>query len=319
MIQNYIDIGKNIIETEICALENIKKSIDKNFIEIANEIYLNTGKLVITGIGKSGIIGKKIAATLSSTGTNTIFVNSTEALHGDLGMICSKDIVLGISNSGEGNELLSIVPAIKNIGAKFFSITGNINSSLAKISDKHILCPIQKEGCPLNLAPMASTTAELALGDALAGILMTIRNFQANDFAKYHPGGSLGRKLLSKIKDLMISGEKLAICAPETNIENVIIELNSKRLGIICVLDNKKLVGIITEGDIRRALIDKNTFFSKLAKDIMTINYKKIDQNLLATEALAIMEKEEYQISVAPVFNNDKFVGIIRIHDLLKI
>lgn len=227
--------------------------------------------------------------------------------------------MLGISNSGEGNELLSIVPAIKNIGAKFFSITGNINSSLAKISDKHILCPIQKEGCPLNLAPMASTTAELALGDALAGILMTIRNFQANDFAKYHPGGSLGRKLLSKIKDLMISGEKLAICAPETNIENVIIELNSKRLGIICVLDNKKLVGIITEGDIRRALIDKNTFFSKLAKDIMTINYKKIDQNLLATEALAIMEKEEYQISVAPVFNNDKFVGIIRIHDLLKI
>lgn len=319
MKQNYIKIAKDIIETEIYTLNTIKDSINENFINIANDIYLNTGKLVITGIGKSGIIGKKIAATLASTGTNTIFINSTEALHGDLGMICPNDIVLGISNSGEGNELLSIVPAIKNIGARFFSITGNSNSSLAKISDKHILCYVEKEGCPLNLAPMASTTAELALGDALAGILVVMRDFKPNDFAKYHPGGSLGRKLLSRIKDLMTSGEKLALCSPETDMENLIIELNQKRLGILCVLDNGELVGIITEGDIRRALIEKESFFSKKAKDIMTVNYKKIHQDMCATEALAVMEKEKYQISVAPVFDENKFVGIVRIHDLLKI
>lgn len=319
MEKKYIDIAKNIIQTEVDTLLKLKDSIDDNFIEIAKKIYLNDGKLVITGIGKSGIIGKKIAATLASTGTNTIFLNSTEALHGDLGMICPNDIVLGISNSGEGNELLSIISAVKNIGASFFSITGNINSSIAKKSDMHILCQIEKEGCPLNLAPMASTTAELALGDALAGVLMIMRDFKPNDFAKYHPGGSLGRKLLSKIKDLMISGDKIAVCSPDTLMENVIIELNEKRLGILCVMDNEKLAGIITEGDIRRALVDKSTFFSKKAKDIMTVNYKKLQQDMCATQALAMMEKEEYQISVAPVFDKEKFVGVIRIHDLLKI
>lgn len=319
MKHNYINIAKGIIQTEIDTLITLKETIDENFIEIANKIYQNKGRLVITGIGKSGIIGKKIAATLASTGTNTIFLNSTEALHGDLGMICPNDIVLGISNSGEGNELLSIVPAIKNIGAYFFSITGSINSSLAKISDKHILCHIEKEGCPLNLAPMASTTAELALGDALAGVLMIMRNFKPNDFAKYHPGGSLGRKLLSKIKDLMISGEKLATCYPEDKMEKIIVELNSKRLGILCIMDKGQLVGIITEGDIRRALIKKEIFFDKKAKDIMTVNYKKLQQDMCATEALAMMEKEEYQISVAPVFNKEEFVGVVRIHDLLKI
>lgn len=319
MKKNYMDIAKNIIQVEIEELQKIKENLSYELIEIANEIYNCSGKVIITGIGKSGLIGKKIAATLSSTGTTSVFMNSTEALHGDLGMVTADDIVIGISNSGEGSELNSIIPAIKNIGARIFSITGNSNSTLARISDKFILCHIEREGCPLNLAPMASTTAELVIGDALAGILMHMRNFKPHNFAKYHPGGSLGRKLLTSVKNLTIPLEQLAICEVNTNIKEIILLLNNKRQGVVCVMNNTELIGIITEGDIRRALNDTDTFFYLRASDVMTKKYKKISHNVLASEALEKMEEGEFQISVMPVFDNEKFIGIVRIHDLIKI
>lgn len=317
--QEMIEIARGIIDTEIQGLEKLKQSLGRELVEAAKMIYKSKGKLIITGIGKTGAIGKKIAATLASTGTTTIFMNSTEGLHGDLGMVNPEDIVIGISNSGESDELLNILPAIKNIGAKIFAMTGNTNSRLAKEAELVLFCGVDVEGCPLNLAPMASTTSALALGDALAGVLMKIRGFQPQNFAMYHPGGSLGRRLLSRVKNLMKTGEELALCSPETKIKDVILKMNEKRLGILCVMQEEQLVGIITEGDIRRALSREEEFFTFCAEEIMTSKYKSVEQEMMASEALSFMEEGQYQISVMPVFHQGHFVGVIRIHDLLKL
>ena len=317
--QEMIVVAQGIIDTEIQGLEKLKKSIGRELIEAAKTIYESRGKLIITGIGKTGAIGRKIAATLSSTGTTTIFMNSTEGLHGDLGMVNPEDIVIGISNSGESDEILHIIPAIKNIGAKVFAMTGNPNSRLAQEAEIVLFCGVESEGCPLNLAPMASTTSALALGDALAGVLMKMRDFRPQNFAMYHPGGSLGRRLLSRVKNLMKTGEDLALCSPDTKMKDVILKMNEKRLGILCVMEKEKLVGIITEGDIRRALSREEEFFTFHAEEIMTKQYKKVEQDMLANEALSYMEEGKYQISVMPVFHKEKFVGVVRIHDLLKL
>ncbi|RXZ69512.1 KpsF/GutQ family sugar-phosphate isomerase [Fusobacterium necrophorum] len=317
--QEMIAVAQGIIDTEIQGLEKLKKSMGRELIEAAKTIYESRGKLIITGIGKTGAIGRKIAATLSSTGTTTIFMNSTEGLHGDLGMVNPEDIVIGISNSGESDEILHIIPAIKNIGAKVFAMTGNPNSRLAQEAEIVLFCGVESEGCPLNLAPMASTTSALALGDALAGVLMRMRNFQPQNFAMYHPGGSLGRRLLSRVKNLMKTGEDLALCSPDTKMKDVILKMNEKRLGILCVMEKEKLVGIITEGDIRRALSREEEFFTFCAEEIMTKKYKKVEQDMLANEALSYMEEGKYQISVMPVFHEERFVGVVRIHDLLKL
>lgn len=317
-----IEIASNIISTEIKGLEKLKSSLGINFIKAAHMIYEGKGKVVITGIGKTGAIGRKMAATLASTGTTTIFMNSTEGLHGDLGMINPEDIVIGISNSGESDEILHIIPAIKNIGARIIAMTGNVHSRLAKSAELVLFCGVDSEGCPLNLAPMASTTSALTLGDSLAGVLMKMRNFQPQNFAMYHPGGSLGRRLLSRIRNLMKTGDDLGICSPETRMKEIVLLMNEKRLGIICVIKDKKLVGIITEGDIRRAISHEEDFFKFEAKDIMTKKYKSVEADMLASEALSHMEEGDYQISVMPVFdsiNKEKFVGIVRIHDLLKL
>ena len=314
-----IEIAQGIIDTEIQGLEKLKQSFGKEFIRAVESIYGMKGKIVITGIGKTGAVGKKMAATLASTGTTTIFMNSTEGLHGDLGMVNPEDIVIAISNSGESDEILNILPAIKNIGAKIFAMTGNIQSRLAKAADLVLFCGVETEGCPLNLAPMASTTAAIALGDALAGVLMRVRNFQPQNFAMYHPGGSLGRKLLSSVKNLMKTGEQLAICSPDTRMKDIILAMNEKRLGILCVMVVEELKGIITEGDIRRALSREEEFFNLRAEDIMTRKYKSITQEMMANEALSHMEEGEYQISVLPVFHEGHFVGVLRIHDLLKL
>ena len=295
--------------------------LSENFVKVVRKIFDCKGKVVVTGIGKTGIIGKKISATFASTGTTSIFMNSTEGLHGDLGIINPEDIVLAISNSGESDEILAIMPAIKNIGAYIIAMTGNINSRLAKASDLYINTHVDEEGCPLNLAPMSSTTNALVMGDAIAGCLMKLRNFSPQNFAMYHPGGSLGRKLLTKVGNLMKTGEALALCKADTSMEDIVILMSEKKLGVVCVMndDNSLLVGIITEGDIRRALSHKEKFFSLKASDIMTTNYTKVDKEEMATQALSIMEDRPHQINVLPVFDDNNFVGVIRIHDLLKV
>ena len=303
-------------------MEKIKKKIDSKFEEMVNNILeLKNNKVVITGIGKSGHIGAKIAATLSSTGTSIIFINSAEALHGDLGMISNGDIVIAISNSGNSDEILSILNPIRKIGAKLIAFTGNEKSTLAKNSDIVINIGVEKEACPLGTAPMSSTTATLVMGDALAVALMKKRNFTENDFAKYHPGGSLGKRLLLTVRDLMHSGDELPVLSKEEIIENILLVLTKKKMGAVCISDtgneNGKLIGIITEGDIRRALHHKEKFFTYRAKDIMIENPISVQVESMALDALHLMENRESQINVLPVVKDNNIVGIIRIHDLV--
>ena len=313
---------KKTFDIEIKELEKIKKKIDSKFEEMVNNILeLKNNKVVITGIGKSGHIGAKIAATLSSTGTSSIFINSAEALHGDLGMISNGDIVIAISNSGNSDEILSILNPIRKIGAKLIAFTGNEKSTLAKNSDIVINIGVEKEACPLGTAPMSSTTATLVMGDALAVALMKKRNFTENDFAKYHPGGSLGKRLLLTVRDLMHSGDELPVLSKEEIIENILLVLTKKKMGAVCISDtgneNGKLIGIITEGDIRRALHHKEKFFTYRAKDIMIENPTSVQVESMALDALHLMENRESQINVLPVVKDNNIVGIIRIHDLV--
>ncbi len=319
---NIVEEAKKTFDIEIKELEKIKKKIDSKFEEMVNNILeLKNNKVVITGIGKSGHIGAKIAATLSSTGTSSIFINSAEALHGDLGMISNGDIVIAISNSGNSDEILSILNPIRKIGAKLIAFTGNEKSTLAKNSDIVINIGVEKEACPLGTAPMSSTTATLVMGDALAVALMKKRNFTENDFAKYHPGGSLGKRLLLTVRDLMHSGDELPVLSKEEIIENILLVLTKKKMGAVCISDtgneNGKLIGIITEGDIRRALHHKEKFFTYRAKDIMIENPISVQVESMALDALHLMENRESQINVLPVVKDNNIVGIIRIHDLV--
>lgn len=315
--------AKNVFEIEIEELKKIEKKIDENLEKLVNEIYkLENKKVVVTGIGKSGHIGKKIAATLASTGTSAIFVNAAEALHGDLGMISEGDIVIAISNSGNSDEILSILNPIKKIGAKIVAFTGNEKSTLAKYSKIVIDIGVEKEACPIGQAPMSSTTATLVMGDALAVALMKLRNFTKNDFAKYHPGGSLGKRLLLKVSDLMHFGDELPVVLEDEHIENVLMTLTKKKMGAVLITkngkENSELMGIITEGDIRRALAHKEKFFNYKASDIMIKTPVYVNRDAMALEALELMEKRENQINVLPVVvENKKVVGIIRVHDLV--
>ncbi len=270
--------------------------------------------MVLTGVGKSGLICKKIAATLSSTGTPAFFLHPTDAAHGDLGMLRGEDTVIAISNSGETAELLNILPIIKSFGIPVIGITSNPDSTLAKLSDIVLNVGVKKEACPLNLAPTTSTTATLALGDAIAGALMKLKGFTPEEFARFHPGGKLGIRL-SKVKELMRSGEELPKVSPETQLKDVIIEISKKKLGATLVMEGDKLVGIITDGDLRRAF-ERGKDLKTKAKEIMTKSPKTIYQESFAEEALSKMEK--YKITVLPVVNKeDKVVGIIHLHDIL--
>ena len=303
MVINCIQEAKKVFDIEISELEKVKNKLDDRFEKTVNLIYgLKNNKVVVTGIGKSGLIGKKIAATLASTGTSAIFVNAAEALHGDLGMISNGDVVIAISNSGNSDEILSILTPIKKIGGKIVALTGN-------------------EACPLGTAPMSSTTATLVMGDAIAVALMKMRNFTENDFAKYHPGGSLGKRLLLTVSDLMHMGDELPVVGENEEIENVLLLLTKKKMGAVCISENgranSKLKGIITEGDIRRALQHKEKFFTYKAKDIMISSPISINRDSMALEALHLMENRKSQINVLPVVEDGNVVGIIRIHDLI--
>ncbi|MBK1971755.1 KpsF/GutQ family sugar-phosphate isomerase [Campylobacter sp. TTU_617] len=309
---NSIEIAKEVFKIEAESINHLSKNLDDNFTK-AIELILNTkGRCVVSGMGKSGHIGAKIAATFASTGTPSFFIHPGEALHGDLGMLTCDDILIAISNSGETEELLKIIPVIKRRKIPLIVMSGNLKSTLAKQGDICLNISITKEACPLNLAPMSSTTATLVMGDALAAALMKARNFKPDDFALFHPGGSLGRKLLTKVKDLMVS-DNLPIVHPETEFNDLVNVMTSGKLGLCIVLENEKLIGIITDGDLRRALKanDKPRFDFK-AREIMSTNPKLVDADAMASEAEEIMLK--YKIKEIVVGKKEKVVGIIQLY-----
>ncbi len=314
-----IKMAKDLFDSEIKELQRVRDKIDENIEKVVELILNSKGKVVITGIGKSGLIGKKIASTLASTGTHAIFMNSAEGLHGDLGMICPEDVVIGISNSGNSEEVLSLLPSIKRIGASLVAMTGNANSPLGRAAQYILNIGIDREGCPLNLAPMSSATSTLVMGDALAAILIQKRNFKPENFAVYHPGGTLGRRLLMKVKDVMHSGDKIPLVPDDSTVDELILTMTKKRLGAVCVMHEDKMVGIITEGDLRRALGHKEKFFAMKAEDIMTKNFTQVEEDIMAIEALDVMENRESQISVLPVMKDGHLTGIVRVHDLLNV
>lgn len=314
-----IEQAKNIIKIEADAVGALVERIDERFVEAIEIMYSCTGKVVVTGMGKSGIIGKKIAATLASTGTPSLFLNSAEGSHGDLGMVSKGDVVLAISNSGETEEILNMLPTLKRLDIKIISMTGNLNSVLAKRSDVSIDVSVKEEACPMGLAPTASTTAALAMGDTLAITLLNKRGFSEEDFAVFHPGGNLGRKLLLTVEDLMHAGDTIPVVQMDALMKDAIIEISSKRFGITAVAnDDSRLQGVITDGDLRRGLEKWGAdFFSLRAADSMTHSPKTIQKDILAAKAVSIMEK--YSITVLMVADSENNIeGIIHLHDLLK-
>ncbi|ENZ3859274.1 SIS domain-containing protein [Campylobacter jejuni] len=309
---NTLEIAKEVFEKEAQAILDLSKNLDENFNQAINLMLNTKGRCIVSGMGKSGHIGAKIAATLASTGTPSFFIHPGEALHGDLGMLTSEDVLIAISNSGETEEILKIIPAIKKREIPLIVMCGKKNSTLVKQGDIFLNIAVEKEACPLQLAPMSSTTATLVMGDALAAALMKVRNFKPDDFALFHPGGSLGRKLLTKVKDLMVSSN-LPIVHPDTEFNDLVDVMTSGKLGLCVVLENEKLVGIITDGDLRRALkaSDKPRFDFK-AKEIMSINPKVVDADAMASEAEGIMLK--HKIKEIIVGKEEKVVGIIQLY-----
>ncbi|WP_257904687.1 SIS domain-containing protein [Campylobacter lari] len=307
-----IKIAKEVFEIESKTILDLCDNLDEGFNKAVELILSIKGRCVVSGMGKSGHIGAKIAATLASTGTPSFFMHPGEALHGDLGMLASEDVLLAISNSGETEEVLKLIPVIKKRKIPLIVMAGNQNSTLAKQADIFINIAVKKEACPLQLAPTSSTTATLAMGDAIAVALMRARNFRPDDFALFHPGGSLGRKLLTRVGDLMVSNS-LPIVSPESEFNELVDVMTSGKLGLCIVLENEKLVGIITDGDLRRALRtnDKPRFDFK-AKEIMSESPKTIEASAMASEAEELMLK--HKIKEIVVTQDEKIVGIIQLY-----
>ena len=313
----FIDYAREVLAIEAGALAEISAQLDSSFGKACNLLLNCRGRIVVSGIGKSGHIGRKISSTLSSTGSPSFFVHPAEASHGDLGMIAKEDVVIAISYSGESAELNLITPALKRQNVLIVAITGNKNSTLAKLADVTLHCPISKEACPLGLAPTSSTTATLALGDALAIALLRAKGFTEHDFAKSHPGGSLGRSLLTRVSDIMRSGDEFPQVTSQTGIQDAIIEITSKKMGITAVMENNGLVGIITDGDLRRAFQKSRSLDNLVAKEIMTASPKTITDQALAAEAVQLMEK--YNINQLIVLDREKHpTGVVGMHDLLR-
>lgn len=312
---NILNIAKETLKAESDAITKAIEFLNDDFIKSVETIFNTKGRLIITGIGKSAHIGQKIVATLNSTGTPSLFLHAAEAVHGDLGIITKDDTILCISKSGNSPEIKILVPLLKRDGNILIGMTGNASSFLGKNSDFIINAFVEKEADPNNLAPTTSTTVQLALGDALAVALIEMKKFTANDFAKFHPGGALGKKLLLRVKDILDKNNKPAVNTSST-IKEVIFEISNKRLGVTAVLEENEIKGIITDGDIRR-MLEKTTELSTItAKDIMTKNPKTIDVNSKVEEALNIMES--FQITQLVVTNNNIYAGIIHLHDILK-
>lgn len=310
--------AKEVIHIEAAAIKNLAKQIDKNFAKAVDLIAACQGRLVITGMGKTGIIGRKIAATLSSTGTPSIWMHSAEAVHGDSGQVTNDDVVIVISTSGETEETLRLIPIVKKIGSKIIAITGNPKSTMARHSDIVLNVAVEKEGCPLGLAPMASATATLVMGDALAACLILKKGFRKEDFALYHPAGALGRRLLLKVEDIMRKGQAYPRLSENTSVKDVLLAITAKRCGSACIVDkNKKLKGIFTDGDLRRHLEIGAGLLDKEVQSVMTKNPRTIDKDKLAVEAFALLK--EKKIDELPVVDTKgKSVGLLDIQDLLK-
>jgi arabinose-5-phosphate isomerase len=308
-------LAKNTILSQSESIAKLIDYVDIQFVEATQLLYNSKGRLIVTGIGKSAIIAQKLVATFNSTGTPSLFLHAAEAIHGDLGMVQSDDIVLCISKSGNSPEIKVLIPLLKRFGNKLIAITGNTTSFLAKESDFVLNTTVDAESCPLNLAPTNSTTAQLVMGDAVAMCLMNLRNFTREDFAKYHPGGSLGKKLLLQVKDLLEHSLKPTVTL-DTPLKKVIIEISEKRLGATAVVENGKVIGVITDGDIRRMLNNNDTFAHLTAKDIMTKTPKMIQSQTMVVEALNILE--DFSITQLIVSDNGEYKGIIHLHDILK-
>ncbi|MBF0484238.1 MAG: KpsF/GutQ family sugar-phosphate isomerase [Candidatus Omnitrophica bacterium] len=310
--------AKDLIKTEANAILGLSKKLNSNFLQAVDVILKCKGRVIVAGMGKTGIIGRKISATFSSTGTPSIFMHSAEAVHGDLGQVTKDDVIILISSSGETEETVRLLPLIKRIKARTIAITGNIKSSLAKHSDIVLDVSVEKEGCPLGLAPMASTTATLVMGDALASCLIERRNFKREDFAFYHPGGSLGRKLLLRVSDIMRSGAHYAKVKDSAKVKDVLFAITQARCGSACIVNTKgKFVGIFTDGDLRRHLEMDSNLLSKQVKDVMTENPTVIKAEQLAAEALQVLEGRK--IDELPVLDkNGKLVGLLDVQDLLR-
>jgi len=313
--KNILEIARKTIESESKSIAKLADLLTDDFLKAVELIFNSKGRLVVTGIGKSAIIAQKIVASMNSTGTPSLFLHASEAIHGDLGMVQPNDVVICISKSGNSPEIKVLVPILKHFGNSLIAITGNTTSFLAKGADFILDTTIENESCPNNLAPTNSTTAQLVMGDALTVCLMELREFKAQDFAKYHPGGALGKKLLLRVGDMLDQSHKPEV-TPETNIKKVIFEISEKRLGVTAVIENNKVIGIITDGDIRRMLNNNDTFAHLTAKDIMTKNPKTIQLSSMVTDALNILE--DFSITQLIVTDQEEYKGVLHLHDILK-
>lgn len=309
--------AKEVLQIEAEGILQLIDKLNDQFLKALQLIYETKGRVIVTGIGKSGIIGRKIAATLSSTGTAALFLHPVEAMHGDLGMVGKHDVVIAISNSGETTELISLIPRIKRLGAKIVALTGNPKSTLATQSNVVIDVGVDREACPLGLAPTTSTTATLAMGDALAVTLLNKRNFNERDFYLLHPSGSLGDRLKVLVREVMLKDEKIPAVPIGTTLSEAIRELNKKNLGVVVVTRGRqKLAGIITDGDLRRAILKYDRFDGVKVEDLMTTDPKTIGADTLAADALSLMQKHEITV-LAIVDSKKTIMGILHLHDLL--
>ena len=310
------ELAKDVLQEEANSLINLKNYIDDDFVKSLNVILNSKGRLIVSGIGKSAIIGQKIVATLNSTGTPSIFMHAADAIHGDLGIIQPDDVVLCISKSGNTPEISLLVPFLKMSGNLLIALVGNVDSFLAKEADFILNCSVDKEACPNNLAPTSSSTAQMAMGDALASCLMELRGFTSTDFAKYHPGGILGKRLYLKVSDLY-KNNLMPMVKPEAGMPEVILEISGKMLGVTAVVENGKVVGAITDGDLRRMLQKNPDYAHLVAKDVMNQSPKAVPPEMLAVEALETMKK----LNITNLFvmnENDDYLGVIHMHDIIK-
>jgi arabinose-5-phosphate isomerase len=314
-IQSILSTAKQTIDLERDAIANLSQLLTDDFANAVSLIYNSKGRVIITGIGKSAIIANKIVATLNSTGTPSVFMHAADAIHGDLGLILQDDVVICISKSGNTPEIKVLVPFIKNANNTLIAITGNASSFLAQHADFILNAYVAQEACPNNLAPTTSTTAQLVLGDALAVCLLELRGFSSKDFAKYHPGGALGKRLYLRVSDLSAINLKPQV-SPDTNVKDVIVEISEKMLGVTAVVENKQIVGIITDGDLRRMLRNSDAFLELTAKDIMGSHPKRIAEDAMAIDAMELMETNG--ISQLLVEKDGHYAGVIHLHDLIK-
>ena len=313
--KNILKIANSVFDIESNSISQLKSKLTDDFTMSVTEILNSDGRIIVAGVGKSANIASKIVATFNSTGQPSVFLHAADALHGDLGNIQKNDIVICISKSGNTKEIKLLVPLIKKLGNKIISICGNLNSYLSKESDFCLDVSVEKEACPNNLAPTSSTTAQLVMGDALAVCLLELRDFSDEDFARFHPGGILGKRLFLKVSDI-ISEQSKAFVSPNSTLQEVIVEISAKRLGSAAVINQSKLIGIITDGDLRRMLEDSPDISNIIASDIMSDSPRTISPDMLASEALTILEKNN--ISQLIVLDNSEYKGIIHIHDILK-